>query len=78
VYRLADDMIVEFLPPRRWRQSCFKRDSLRFSCDEISRVRVPYRTKIIGSRIGLGADQKLSRRLLEEKRKRESQVKLKT
>jgi hypothetical protein len=54
-----------------WRQSCFKGDPLRFSCDEISRVRVPHGTKIVRSRIGLGANQKLSRELLERKRKKE-------
>jgi hypothetical protein len=58
------------LPLRRWRQSCFEADPLRFSGNEISRVRIPYRTKVIRPRIGLDANQKLSRRLLEEKRKR--------
>jgi hypothetical protein len=58
------------LPPRRWGQSHFERDPLRFSRDEISRIRVPHGTKVIGSLIGLGANQKLSGRLLKKKRKR--------
>jgi hypothetical protein len=66
------------LPLRRWRQSCFEGDSLRFSGNKISRVRIPYRTKVIRLRIGLGANQKLGRRLLEESGKGKSQVKLKT
>jgi hypothetical protein len=32
----------------------------------VSRIRVPHRTKIIGSRIGPGANQKLSGRLLRK------------
>jgi hypothetical protein len=62
----------------RWRQSCFEGDSLRFSGNEISRIRIPHRTKVIRPRIDLGANQKLGRRLLEESGKRKSQVKLKT
>jgi hypothetical protein len=54
------------LPPRRWGQSFLKRDPLRFSRDEISGIRVPHRTKIIGSRIGPGANQKLGGRLLRK------------
>jgi hypothetical protein len=54
------------LPPRRWGQSCFERDPLRFSRNEILRIRVPHGTKIIGSRIGPGANQKLSGRLLRK------------
>jgi hypothetical protein len=54
------------LPLRRWGQSRFEGDPLRFSRDEILRVRVPNRTKIIGSRIGPGANQKLSGRLLKK------------
>jgi hypothetical protein len=54
------------LPPRRWRQSCFERDPLRFSHNEILRIRVPHGTKIIGSRIGPGTNQKLSGRLLRK------------
>jgi hypothetical protein len=35
------------------------------------RIRVPYKTKEIGSRIGPGANQKLSGRLLKEKAEEE-------
>jgi hypothetical protein len=42
---------------------------LRFGCNEISRIRVSHRTKVVGSSIGLGANQKLGGRLLKESRK---------
>jgi hypothetical protein len=54
------------LPPGRWRQSCFERDPLRFSRNEILRIRVSHGTKIIGSRIGPGANQKFDGRLLQK------------
>jgi hypothetical protein len=59
-------VLESILPPRRWGQRCFERDPLRFSRDEISRIRVSHGTKVIGSRIGLGANQKLSGRLLKK------------
>jgi hypothetical protein len=65
------------LPLRRWRQSCLEGDSLGFSGDKISRVRIPYGTKVIRLRIGLDRNQKSSRRLLEGSGKGKSQVKLK-
>jgi hypothetical protein len=54
------------LPPKRWGQSCFERDPLRFSRNEILRIRVSHGTKIIGSRIGPGVNQKFSGRLLQK------------
>jgi hypothetical protein len=70
-------VLERILPLRRWRQSCLEGDSLRFSGDKISRVRIPYRTKVIRLRIGLDRNQKSSRRLLEGSGKGKSQVKLK-
>jgi hypothetical protein len=57
------------LPPRRWGQSHLEGDPLRFSRDEISRIRVSHGTKVIRSSIGLGANPKLSGRLLKESRR---------
>jgi hypothetical protein len=56
------------LPPKRLGQSYFERDPLRFSCNEILRIRVSHGTKIIGSQIGPGANQKFSGRLLQKSR----------
>jgi hypothetical protein len=39
---------------------------LRFSGNKISRIRIPFGTKIIRLRIGLNRNQKSSRRFLEE------------
>jgi hypothetical protein len=66
------------LPLGRWRKSCLEGDSLRFSGNKISRVRIPFGTKIIRLRIGLNRNQKSSRRFLEENGRGKSQVKLKT
>jgi hypothetical protein len=54
------------LPPGRWGQSRLEGDPLRFSCDEISRIRVSHGTKVIRSRIVLGTNQEFSRRLLKK------------
>jgi hypothetical protein len=68
-------VLESILPLRRCGQSPFKGDPLRFSCDEISRIRVSHETKVVGSRIGLGANQKLGGRFLKESGKK-SQVKI--
>jgi hypothetical protein len=63
---------------RRCGQSHFEGDPLRFGCDKISRIRVSHRTKVVGSLIGLGANQKIGGRLLKESGKEISGKKLKT
>jgi hypothetical protein len=51
---------------------------LRLGCDKISRIRVSHSTKVLGSLIGLGENQKLDGRLLQESGKEISGEKLKT
>jgi hypothetical protein len=54
------------LPQGRLSQSRFEGDPLGFGCDEFVRIRNSHRTKEVGRRIGLSANQKLSGKLLRE------------
>jgi hypothetical protein len=63
-------LITEWVVQRCNQSHAKKGDSLGFGCDELVRIRNSHRTKEVGRRIGLSANQKLSGKLLLKRRRR--------